>query len=880
MSRTFILKYLNMNKLNIFVFEIILLIIHYFISPNLFLIRILLGIISYMLIPGYLVINFLDITQSLSEILGLSLLFGFTIQVVIITILWGFNIDNINIMLLMPIITIIINIFFLFISHVGNINIQFKKRYLFSPIFIILIISICARSYYFFTNSSSIGIDGALYCDFARKIATNEGFTSNIINDGSADPYFNVKGFSGHPLTVFSIASFFLIGDVSYNSAKIATFFIGIIVVILIYYISESLFDKEVALIAGVISGSFPLLSYYSTILHGPEILSAFFALASILFFITGMKNDSIKLRCMAVSGLFAAFSHGAWGIQIFIPLVLTLFFTFIIFNIKNIILSFYSLFLLVNIFFIYKLSAILFIQFSLTVIIFFCLFIIYRKHIKWDYLGITIFSVIVILSFQILFIRSYLNPEIYITSSLKEFFSDPSKVINPFSFTYGIQNNINYIISTYNRFWQSLIIIITPLIFGFSIASIISPLKLKEKLITLFFPLIFSILFVILSPENVIWFGDILPDRFLILPCSFLIITSAVTINTLLKTEKNSMYSISFIKRKIKFDIKIEKRRIFMFLTFIVVLSSLIPAHIEQLNKFNESYANVLDWYGSPTLNWIKNNSSQKDVFLAADPRRLAWETNRTFIGMTIQSSSLNAIELNNLIQLYNINYVIIDDFLIRYSVYSDFIKDLYNGLNNRNIYPILSTDENNILDNLALSNNNNITINCKGLKLVFESSINSRITRIYKVINIKYLINIMFKENNFENGWIPEKGCNFSTNNKIANISTSEIISWAYIYMNKSISINPSEYPFMAVKVRGNNQSATNFWIAIIGLDNNWYKVPSDTPTSNQFQIYNYNIGSKVGIVVNNIYLGVSGGYQKSVEYEWIIIYNLVIK
>ncbi|MCC6019085.1 MAG: glycosyltransferase family 39 protein [Candidatus Verstraetearchaeota archaeon] len=768
--------------------EALLLTLHNFVPIYLNNIRIILGIISYIFIPGYLLVKVLNINIKFEETLGLSLLFGFSIQILIITLFWALLIEPINLSLI-SYCTIAI-IFIMLLRYSGNFHFKLQKTQFFSPAFFILFLTTFVRLYYFFINVSSLGIDGGLYCDFARTIVSEGKFSSHILNDGWLDPYFNVKGFLNYPLIVFSITTFFWIGDISYASAKLAVLFIGFLVVFLIYQISNVLFGSETALIAGLISAVFPLLSYYSSILHGPEILSTLFILASTYFFILGIKNDDCKLRYMSLSGLFAAMTHGAWMLQAFIPLLVTLALIFFLFKIKEEgKICFYALFLIVVLFFAYKLSAILFVQIPLTLIPFICLFIFCKRNKNLSYIGVTVFVSTVILSLQLFYMRSYLIPEMYIIQSTKKFLEDPIKIANPFSLTYGIHINLDYILKGFCRFWQSMVTILTPLLFGMTVASFFNPMKFKEKIATFIFPFLSSIMLIVALPEDVILFGNIFPDRFLVASTSFLIILSAVTIDALITTHEKIRYIIQIAGKRMKID----SRKVFLSLTFFILFSSLIPIHINYLYKFNENYQNVIKYYGHPVIEWIKYNSSPDDVFLAADPRRLAWFTNRTFVGMTTKSGKLDISELNSLIQNFNVSYVIIDTFFMNYIPHSDFFNNLYFTHSKLGqMYPIMKEDTIvSILDELVLSGKQNYIQEFYCLKLVFEYySEDSRAVKIYRVVRATLLIRVEFQDNFVEN-WGAGNNGKLLAENGVSKLIIGKGMTYTFTYRRTPLNI-----------------------------------------------------------------------------------------
>jgi len=878
-------------KFTFFIIEIGLLTLHYSISSSadFSALRFPLGVICYILIPGFVLTS--NLTSLLSDHdVCWDLLFGFSIPVLIISIFWGFHIEPINFKLVTPIL-IAPFVFIMLVSSPKKFPTGFRKNYLTPSIFLILVLAIGVRLYYFSINTSSIAIDGGLYSDIARTIVSDGKFSSKILNVDPLNPYFNVNGFISYPLTVFSITTFFLIGGTSFVSAKLAVLFIGSLVVLLIYKIAHELFGKKTALMAGLISAFHPLLSYYSSIPYGPEILSTLFGLTSLYFFLRGIKNNEFNLRCMILSGLFASMTFGAWGLIPFFTLLTSLALISVLYFFKaGAKLCFYALSLFMILFFVYKFSTILLIELSLLAIPFMCLFVLWKKHTSLGSLKITVFIAAVALSLQLFFIHSYLAKEPYITGMehmivpLEETLrSDPMKSINPFFLAEGVRTDINYIINSFGRFWQSIAIILTPLLFGLFAATIINPVKLKEKIILLIFPVISSIFFVLTFSEYLFWYGNVFSDRLLILPVCFLLILSSVTINILLNASRPFRGSVLIAGREVKVSLKKFKvMKIFFALTFIVVIFSLIPLHISYTENFNVGYTNVLDWYGQTPLEWIENNTLPTDVFCASDANRLAWFTNRLFVGMTPRSGTLDASEMNYLIERFDVRYVVIDTFLMHYIPHSTLFDDLYKvPLNLGQARPIMEGDAiNKIVTALISSKNSNYTQDFYGLRLVFEFSENSRVTRIYEVVSLSYSIDVKFMDDTFLQGWVPRIG-DFYADGDVARVSTIKNEDWAYICMNNSqIIIDPSELPYLAVKLRGSGNLTTKFWISVIDVDATWHQIQSDTPAPDDFQVYVYDIGAKVEKKIKNVYLGVSGSNWPSVEYDWVIIYGWQVK
>jgi hypothetical protein len=252
----------------------------------------------------------------------------------------------------------------------------------------------------------------------------------------------------------------------------------------------------------------------------------------------------------------------------------------------------------------------------------------------------------------------------------------------------------------------------------------------------------------------------------------------------------------------------KVNVKKFFLSLTLFVIFVLLIPEHINYLHRFDEGYANVLKWYGSPVIEWIKNNSSLNDVFLAADPRRLAWLTNRTFVDMHTNASKLSVSELNSLIQSFNVSYVIIDAFLITYTPHSNFFEYLYSGpLKLGQIYPIVKEDViNNILDELTSTGGLNCTIDTYGLKLVFEyHPESSRTVRIYRVTKATFLIKIEFQDSFVKNWRAGNNGKLLITENNGFKLIIGKGTNYTYTYHETplNISLKGDAMKFLAWKI-----------------------------------------------------------------------------
>ena len=797
---------LNWDKITIIVLEAFLLVFHYFVPTYFVAIRIILGLVSYVFIPGFLFIKALNINWRIEEYLGISPLLGFSIHLLVMTVFWGLFIEPLN-FVIFPLITIA-SVSILTLKNPSVLNLKFKKEYFPSSLLFVVVLAMITRSYYFFANNYSIAIDAGLYCDFARTIVLSGRFESKILNDMFLDPYFNAKGYMNYPLTVFSIALFFFFGDISYASAKAFTLFIGVLVTIFVYLYTNELFGGKTAFIAGLLVAFLPLLNYYSAILHGPEILSTLFALAAIYLFIKGIRNYKHKLHYTSLAGLFAAMNYGAWGIQSFILLITSLALIFVVFNFENKKLCLYNMIIMGFLIYLVRLTSIPYIEFFLTLILVCNTILLYKKRSKnLNYIAIALFVLVLVILLQVINMRNYLAPYVYMKQSEKTITKEPLRVLNLFTFTAVPQVNMDYIWNTLARFWKSIAIILTPILSIISAGAFFNRIRFRENVATIAYPLVASLLLSYSLHPEVAWYGEIFPDRFLITTACFITILSAQTINMFLSYSIDTLMKIYGRKRIIKLS-----KFLISFLTFIIIVGFLMPSHLFYLNRFNRGYNNIHNIYSLDAVEWIKSNTPSNTVFLAADPRRWAWLTNRNFVQIATPinfvggTTILNAQELNFLIQKFNVTYVILDNFLVTYVQCSSLIHYLYSAsLATEQVYPII--DDNLTLQIFAKLTSSNVSshiFQAYGLKLIYEKSLNeSNRVRIYKVVKSVFSLNVIYKDD-FTSEWKAGNG-RLQLENGSVKLIINEGKNYAFTYRTTplNVSLNRNFVKFFSWKV-----------------------------------------------------------------------------
>jgi 4-amino-4-deoxy-L-arabinose transferase-like glycosyltransferase len=728
------------DKVVVFILEPFLLMIHYLVPTDILVLRIILGLTSYFFIPGFMILTCFKNRFLHEEILGFGFLFGFSFQLLVMSIFWAFCIEPVDFKLFIPIVT------FIFVSIMlakapGKIQVTFNQRRELG-IYLILLLATSVRLFYFFTNVSSLAIDGGLYLDFARTIITRGKFSSNIINDLSSDSLYNIKGLSSYFLTIASISLFFLIGDVSYTSAKLTVLFIGVMTVYLIYNIAKELFGKKGALIAGFVSSLLPILSYYSSILHGPEILAALFTLTAIYYLILAIKGD-YSLSYMFLAGIFSIMGYGAWGVQAFLLLLVCLNIVLLFLESRNRKIFPLFAFLSLIIFYMVRFASLLIVHIPLTIILVIALLFTYKNYKDTRKCAVCLYFLIVILLYQLFLLRRQLIPNAYISTSARIIIEQPWSVINPSTFTKVDMFDFTYLWETLNKFWRSFIDVLTPFLFFSGLFSLIGLSQLRSKLSLCVLVIAISILYTCTLPKQDVLYSPTFPDRFLVLSVCFWVILSG-SVATMFESARELNLVIKCYNKIL--SIKSSMRNISVELILALAIISVFPMHSVYLTKFKEGYTDVVEWYGAPTIDWLRTNTSTNAVILTGEPRRLAWITGKVFVGEKTQSGIFSLPEMLNLIQGYNVTHIIIDTFLITYRKHDTFIEQtLYSSpisLGSRvplfNFSKILTE----FIDSKTSIKNKNFTT--YSLKLVFEYSKDSRKVRIYEVSKSNFSIKL----------------------------------------------------------------------------------------------------------------------------------------
>jgi hypothetical protein len=312
------------------VFYLAFFIAYYYITPfsSLYALRILFGIIALIFIPGFLFSLILKSNFSLIEELGFSLIFGLMLQALNVVIMWAL-LDHLIIgfmesICILTLIEVFIMVVFLkrkTFSSFRNYQINLFDVLLLAVFAVAIFLSLWYQSF----NTNYITPDGAYYCDIARNIVMENVFKPKSLIPTSLSPVvgpLEQLGFFGHPLVPFTLSLFFVIGGVSYFTAKLMTAILGSLLVFPVYSLCKELLNEKVGFIAALIVALLPLRVFYSSILFGNEMVSNLYFLLAFFFLTIGFKYNK-HWEYPVLSGAFLFLTNLAWlQAQFFLPAV------------------------------------------------------------------------------------------------------------------------------------------------------------------------------------------------------------------------------------------------------------------------------------------------------------------------------------------------------------------------------------------------------------------------------------------------------------------------------------------------------------------------------------------------------------------------------
>lgn len=691
-------------------FYILLLVAFLNIPYELNYLKIIVGLITFFLIPGYGFVKiFLNDYQDFEKII-FSFIFGFVFQLLNILILYVFspffsnqinlsvngNIDllyaqilaqDFNLLIWVISLTTILVIFFTIFDRIYHYNRSKRSSYRFSFIMfrsenfkyllifsLILLTSLIIRSIYQ-TLIPIPATDGALYLDQARSLVETGKFTSKVVGVVGPTFFWNQLGLSVHLFCYFGYAIFFLIGGVSFLSAKCMTVFIGVLLVFIIYELSRTLYDKRIAIVASILVCFHPILIHYSTVVYGPEILGLFFTLCAFLFFLLSSKKSSKKFAIFSGLMTFLALFTAFYTALVFLFSVAFIILLIIAKN-KSLFSKLFSLiffagtlFVVINATALQSLSHIpLYYWILLISMVFVSLLIaIVQKNEKYliilKYMSFTIGVFSFFVAIRSFYIFNIVPPSVLHGSQTPSVGGDTVNVV------VGMLQNLlsNFVDRIIAYFSSATVEIVSYPVIFFSFLFFLWPRKILKNITVLSYVIFFFVIVIILGgQDNLNWY--LYSKLMLYVTPFFILLASFSLVNVCQHLSSNT-----FIFKISKHTFKTSLSNLFSIFLLLTLVLSFIPSYSVNVAKMNNYDAKSfgIGYYDhmKSTINWIDENTSQNSIIMGTKHYDLAWLTNRT----TILIMNLNASNADNYFEMdiyeliiqihrFKVNYLILE--------------------------------------------------------------------------------------------------------------------------------------------------------------------------------------------------------------------------
>ena len=464
--------------------------------PDAFVIfGILLEIIVFLLIPGICCVEYFLRDLDWVQKIGLALLLGIIVQIINVFIIYSTISISLGTIHFSFWISLLTSLWVIVLSTLQAkkgkhtlLNMSASKPQL---LFVIFLLALAVRLI-FQNQSINPYTDGALYLSFARNILGGN-FVANVA--GPTLDTFTI-GFVPHLSVPFILSVFFVWVQPSYIVGKLAVCLIGSFLVFPVFALAKELFNEKTGIIASIIVVFHPLLILYSSFLYGPEILSTLFTITCLLFFLLGIRKN---WKYCIISGIFGFITFLTWypnfyGLIIFIPLIYLL-------SQKRLLYRLTMSSIVVGIYFLialrttasFSLGAIWYLGVPLSL----ALFQIFNRQERK--LHFPAFFLTLFIFFNLSFIRSFVNPEVYIipTSSsptvLSQYFLALSGKISVFSSTF---------VSLLSLYFNEILTVIAAL----SIVSLLRFSNFRWKLFFLVAPIIQLLIYVVFMPQDILY--------------------------------------------------------------------------------------------------------------------------------------------------------------------------------------------------------------------------------------------------------------------------------------------------------------------------------------------------------------------------------------
>jgi hypothetical protein len=652
--------------------------LHYFASfSDAFIfqiLRLIIGLITLILIPGLFIVNL--IRYEIFSNIAFALIFGFMLQLLnVFGIWWFYTISGgMNFTYLLYLATGVFTFVLMVVSVKRRVEIGYNFM-LKKDVFLAIPIILCVCIVLFYPGlGSAFHSDGGAYLDLARNVVTNNVFSSHMID--SPNSWAQVQWSTGmvdHFFGYSAIAVFFALSGVSLLTAKFMLLFVGCLALFPLYIISEKLFNRRVAWIAASLTAISPIILYHLALVGGPDIVSLLFVLTTLCLMLVALGAKLSKARFYILSGTTLFVAWYAWLLNgyiliLYLPLLYMFFSSK--FNRKSLKSGILPLLLLVFCFFFDYLIVghftYRFIGFPFPAASAVMLLILYRFNRKL--MLPKTFLVFLATSILLVFLASYVPRLIsapFVQFDAQKFptaqvqvGANAEQTINIITQAFNIErvkNFASWYLMGKSFSWDGLFNTFGILTIFLAVASLARVNKLKETLIVLSFPLIHLILWVLMSPT------DVVQPRYLLGVAPFYFILAASTIDVILSYSKSSriyVLKIRFIRASSSFNLNKILVGLLLF-SAIIAFWQPVYANISQ----NVNYWDMREKYNwGEAIDWINSHASSSDVIATVYADCFVWYIDKPTVFMYHINGSANMSTLIALIRASKVNYLVVD--------------------------------------------------------------------------------------------------------------------------------------------------------------------------------------------------------------------------
>jgi hypothetical protein len=845
------------------IFLVLSIIIH-IILPNTDLlftsIRLFIGIFAFLYIPGYCITrSFFNKEVSLDRNI-FYLVIGITYQLLVLFIGWWYYrfVGCINFAVWIYTSSVIVTLITTAISkdarefpfRTSNINLR-ENVWLLIVLSAFLIISLYYQQY-----APSPHTDGAAYMDLARNLVKHGVYCSNMVYPkGSYESMQFSSGLIEYFYNYLLIAIFFMLGNISFFTAKIMLIFVHLLNILLIFNIATKLFNKRVAILASLLSATSPIVLAHVGLAGGAEIPGTLFMLAAIYTLLSCIPiGSSYQSRKGILAGILIGIAYYTWtntGFVLLLALVAYFIYNITFVNVADkkvaltlFLLVFSSLILEIR-FLMVLVRMIIGIQLPtlFPILILISLFLA-RKRKKYEVL------VPYLLALLTFFVIIYLiNLAELSTSQAYEFLqasvSEPSSPlasaikITGLAYYLTLLTKVDAMYRSWYNYWEVLMSYVGCLVIYLSFFSFIRLNKLRENVLIMTFPLLHALLWTL-----IVQYPSIQPRQQINVSVFYFILV-ANFIDFILsfknRYEKNILFSIILSKKlKMNFDLS-------LFSSFLLIITiifiNVYPSYHKGIDLMRSwDYRSMFGW--DQAIDWIKTNIKENDVIISRSANYFAWYTERKIAWLPI-NNSINLDDLVNAIRMYKAKYLLIDE--RTYYLYPN-LRGLY--LNPRDFL---------------------------GAHIVFHSELNGHRVIIYNVTNIAFG-ELVIEEYVLDNGENTSNWYVFSFyGNATLELDPNEKVQDSYsikyvqtlrynalaIRFQPITSINLSDYDFLDLKMKAYEGSYVVF---LFGTDSSNYFVSNKIPIS---------IGNWVDVKISLKSLNIGNGNPSLTRVNYITIY-----